>query len=289
MIKVREAFDLHPTSGEIGVEIEVEGDSLPLRISTWSAVGDDSLRGESREYVLREPLSMSGVRDSLDLLQKAYVQCESTIHDSVRAGVHVHINIQELTTLELYNYLTTYIILEDLLIKYCGEYREGNLFCLRTRDAEYLIQRLEQVASNKMWNEFRDDLLRYASVNVCSIPKFGSLEFRAMRGTRDLNLIGDWAEILLNLRNECVKFDTPKDIVALLDEVGAESFCKQLLGTYFDEVCNGVPFSEHVLEGRNRSYPLVMLTDWSSFETISIGGLEFPVNTEFPDAPMEDF
>lgn len=289
MLKVEELYNLNPTAGDIGIEIEVEGNNLPVLNSYWKWVGDDSLRGESAEYVLKKPLSLKDSRKALKYLHKAYIESETVVHDSVRAGVHVHINVQKLTTVQLYNFITTYIILEDLLIKYCGEYREGNLFCLRTRDAELLLHTLENVAKDKNFGAFEDDLLRYASMNVCSLPKFGSLEFRAMRGTRDLDLIGDWAELLLNLKEESLKFDNPLEIMELLGEIGAESFCKRFLGTFSDKVCNDLPVGDMLLEGLTRVHPLVVFTEWSSFETRDIGGIQFPTDVEFPDEPMEDF
>ena len=292
MIGVKKAFKIPKsriTSGDVGVEIEVEGDNLPDVEQYWRAEHDGSLRGESIEYVLRKPLDMPQVRDSLSYLNTMYLDNDTVVHESVRAGVHVHINVQELTMVELYSFITAYIILEDILIKYCGEYREGNLFCLRMRDAEYLLYELEQVASDKDYSKFQSDILRYSSLNVCSLWNYGSLEFRAMRGTRDLDIIGDWAEILLNLRNESLKFETPAQIVEMLQEHGAESFLETFLGTFKDKLCNDVDWEELINEGLYRAYQLAMSTDWESFKMKNIGGLYFSVDTEYPDAPMEDY
>lgn len=291
-MKVDKAFKLrrnYLTKGDVGVEIEVEGNNLPHPEEYWRCERDGSLRGESMEYVLREPLSMPDVRKSLAHLDACYVNNNTLVDESVRAGVHVHVNVQELTTVQLFSFMTAYIILEDLLVKYCGEYREGNLFCLRMKDAEYLLHTLERVADGKDYRMFETDMLRYASMNVCSLWRYGSLEFRAMRGTRDLSVVGDWAEMLLNLRNVAVKFDNPAQIVEMLQRDGAESFLEAFLGTYKDKLCNGVAYEELITEGLYRAYQLAMATDWESFKMKNIGGLYFPTDVEFPDAPMEDF
>lgn len=293
MIKVKDAFRLPKhvlTSGDLGIEIEVEGRRLPYPEQYWRRERDGSLRGEENaEYVLKKPLKLSGVKKALSHLDELYVNSESTIDESVRAGVHVHVNVQELTTVQLYSFITAYIILEDLLIKYCGEYREGNLFCLRTRDAEYLMNTLELTAEDKDWRRLYSDTLRYASLNVCALSRYGSLEFRAMRGTRELSLVGDWAEILLNLRDVAIKFDNPAKIVEMLQENGSESFLEAFLGAFKEKLCNALPTEELVNTGLLRAYQLAMATDWESFKMKNIGGLSFPVNVEYPDAPMEDY
>ena len=123
-------------SGDIGVEIEVEGIGIPAARKYWSNEEDGSLKGESREFVLKEPSTLEGVKDALGYLDALYTANETTVHDSVRAGVHIHINCQKLTMTQLYNFMVVYLILENVLVKWCGNYRQGNLFCLKASDAE---------------------------------------------------------------------------------------------------------------------------------------------------------
>lgn len=292
MINVMKAFNVHPSykiKGDLGVEIEVEGDRLPRPNEYWRSERDGSLRGESMEYVLEQPLSMPDVREALAHLDEAYKNNDTHVHESVRAGVHVHVNVQHLNLVELYTFITAYVILEDLLVNFCGEYREGNLFCLRIKDADYLLYKLEEVARDKNYREFNNDILRYASMNVLSLHKFGSLEFRAMRGTRDLNLIGDWAEILLNLRNVSGKFATPAELYQYASANTPEALLELFLGYFKEGLCDSKDVDTYVLDGLNRAHHLAMNTDWDSFITKEIGGLEFPSNVEFPDVPQEDY
>ena len=292
MSKVFNTFNLPrrvAVKGDAGVEIEVEGNNLPFPEEYWNCERDGSLRGEAIEYVLRKPLNMPELRKALEFLDSCYKKNNTQVNESVRAGVHVHVNVQELSMIELFSFITAYIILEDLLIKYCGEYREGNLFCLRAKDAEYLLYIIEQAVQTKDYRMFDNDILRYSSMNVCSLRRYGSLEFRAMRGTRDLSLIGDWAEMLVGIRDAAVKFESAKQVVEFFNEDGAESFLEVFLGRYKDKICNGLPAEETLSEGLVRAFPLAMETDWDSFLTADIGGLEFPLGTEFPDEPLEDF
>lgn len=98
MVKIKDVIGIDRRliqSGLYGVEIEVEGTSLPtyehLSSKVWRAEGDGSLRAEEAwEYVMPKPGSLQEVRESLDYLDAAYDSLDSDVHDSVRAGVHVH-------------------------------------------------------------------------------------------------------------------------------------------------------------------------------------------------------
>ena len=286
------AFNVRPrykTSGDLGVEVEVEGVDLPRPDKYWITEHDGSLRGEAREYVLKKPMSAEGVAAALTYLDKCYIDEGTEVFESVRAGVHVHVNVQDLTVVQLYTFMTAYIILEDLLTKFCGEYREGNLFCLRVRDADYLLYMLERVAVNKEYNAFNTDMLRYAAMNVKSLSTYGSLEFRAMRGTRDLLVINSWANILMGIRDKAKEFESPKALVEWIKVNSMDLFLELFLGDYLTEVvksCDGKP---DLLGGFSNAYHLATNPDWESYKTKSIGGLDFPVGVEYPDEPEEDF
>ena len=276
------------TDGDLGIEIEVEGDNLPRCNKYWRHERDGSLRGESMEYVLEKPLSLPDVGKAIKHLDQRYKENNTNVHESVRAGVHVHVNVQKLDVVGLYNFITSYIILEEMLIKYCGEYREGNLFCLRVKDADYLLYMLEKVAGNKNYKNLHTDILRYASMNVKALGQYGSLEFRAMRGTRNLSLIHDWAAMLLGLREVSQQFETPSDIVDYFNAVGSEEFCDRFLGQYmhyFEQYDKDALLTEGVA----LVTPLAKHTKWTTHDSVNIGGLDFPVGTQFPNEPQQDF
>lgn len=294
MTTVFEAFRLpnrYKTDGDIGLEIEVEGEDLPrTNRDIWRMESDGSLRGNSVEYVLAKPMSSVEKANALTYLDNKYVESGTVVHDSVRAGVHVHINVQDLTLEQMFSFIVAYIILEDILTFYCGQYRQGNLFCLRIRDADFLLYVMEKVAKKEYnLNEFNSNQLRYSAINVTSLNRYGSLEFRAMRGTRNMSIINDWADMLLRLRDVSKVFDNASDVVSFLIEKGADAFLDHFLGG-FNKTLGYVP--KEMLElndGLYRAYDLAMETDWSSYKTKTIGGLSFPIDVEFPDEPLEDF
>ncbi len=285
---VRDLLRLRKTVGDLGVEIEVEGDDLPGReFGYWKTERDGSLRGESAEYVLRKPLDKDSLEKALKELDTAYRECDTNVHDSIRAGVHVHVNVQELTKLQLFNFIAVYLILEDLLIKWCGKSREGNLFCLRCRDAEAWLQWLESSVKADNLGVLRSDEIRYASINLKALCQYGSLEFRAMRGTRDLGLIKTWAFMLYGLREFSKTFENPLQVIGVFCE-NQDSFVRAALGEFYETFTySGYEKSlEPCLRFAN---DIAHFSSWKEVAKRLIGGLAFDVAVEYPDEPDGDF
>ena len=223
-------------AGEVGLEIEVEGADLPQTITGWRSEVDASLRGESLEYVLREPVSREQVPICLKKITKAYARCGSRIANSYRCSTHVHINVQELTMKEVYSFILLYAMFEPFLVKYCGEHREGNLFCLRIGDAEGIVPALRLAATTGEFNQLGSPLLRYGALNVTALAKYGSLEFRAMRGTEDMAAIGTWVKLLLALKDAAVAYKNPVTIIEDISGRGARGLAYHVFGGLLKEV-----------------------------------------------------
>jgi len=186
---VRSIYGLPQVKGEVGIEIELEGkkvlqDNVP---PYWVFHVDGSLRGESAEYVLSKPIARDRVPEALDTLFKTLKAHGTRIRDdSPNTSVHVHLNVQEWTLKKVYNLITTWYIFEKMLVQWCGEEREGNLFCLRGADAEVLLQRLASAVRYSKFQYIVDaDGLRYSALNPTSMGKFGSIEIRSLAGVYD--------------------------------------------------------------------------------------------------------
>lgn len=230
--------------GLIGIEIEVEGVSLPNSdniknenfFSKWLITQDGSLRGEAWEYVLREPLDYSNTVNALNLLEEQYVKCKSTINDSVRAGIHVHINVQDLTLKQLYTMFTVYYCLENILVDWCGKDRVGNHFCLRACDAEYILFAIQRAfQQDGKAAELAGDNIRYASMNVASVLKYGSVEFRSLRSTRDWSRLLTWVKALTYIKEASKLFEDPRSVIEYISVHSSISFAKTVLKDVF---CN---------------------------------------------------
>jgi len=125
---------LDHVDGEVGIEIEVEGENLSQRLAKyWRVERDGSLRGgEAAEYVLIAPLKREEYKKALDYLAAAMKKRGAKIENSGRAGVHVHLNFQDVAARNVANMVCLYMMYEDALTNFCGDGRTGNLFCLGT-------------------------------------------------------------------------------------------------------------------------------------------------------------
>ncbi len=274
-------------AGCLGVEVEVEGENLPhLATDNWRSEHDHSLRGECKEYVMREPRSLEDTLTSLNELKVALEG--STYYESPRAGVHVHVNVQDFNVVQLFNAITATYLLETILTRYCGEFREGNLFCLRACDAEYQVTCVEDAAKSMDLGILNTDMIRYSALNLNSLSKYGSIEYRAMRSTSDFSVLNTWCKVLHNLKEQALTFNNPLDIVSMALEA-PESFVYKMLGECAGELLEGVNIEEELAVGLEFVLPYANEVDWSSFEETIIGGVSFPNGTQFPNEPLEDW
>ena len=215
-------------SGRIGLEIECEGTKLfNTPFKWWYAKSDGSLRavGEEQpvEYVLKQPLDLADLNTALHYLDAQLKNAKSHVMQSTRTSVHVHVNVQDMTLRQLYCYILLYIIFEEILVDWSGEQRAGNLFCLRAKDSEFYIRMLEDVLKKSSLQDWREEV-RYSSCNVASVTKFGSLEFRSMEGTVNIQRIMTWVELLLFLRDKSLTYDNPVEIVEEFNRLGPLPF-----------------------------------------------------------------
>lgn len=254
--------------GCIGVEIEMEGDNLPTVVPKWWTVKrDDSLRNGGLEYVFKAPLTLDESKEALKHLKQCMTTNNTKFVDSVRAGVHIHINVLDMELRDVAKFLTLYFVMEDLLLKYCGDSREGNLFCLRATDAPYLVHTLTRAFSAGRFKWLHTDELRYAAMNVKALGDYGSLEFRAIRTTDDFSVIEKWIEILLRIKEESSKFNLPNDIMSQVSEIGAVGFVKKILGEHHEYFSGDVEIHRLIRNGVENIQDFVYTIDWLRFDT----------------------
>lgn len=263
---------LKATEGLLGVEIEVEGRRLPQDLRPyWRTDMDGSLKGaESFEYVMPKPSSLGGVKEALDFLQHSYKAARSTVDESVRAGVHVHLNVQQLTLKQFFTLTTAYFIVDELVTTFCGPSREGNHFCLRGKDAEFILFKLVEAAKTRNLRNLNDNNLRYCSYNIVSLFKYGSVEFRAMRGTGDLDAIYEWCEIVSAINDGAKKWDNPRDVLVSMSEGGEEAFLFQLLGDKVKHFENHPELKRMIRQGARRVQMLAFGVDWNTYKDVKI-------------------
>jgi hypothetical protein len=227
---------LRARAGDLGVEIECEGRALPIGpFHFWHAKADHSLRGEAIEYVLRQPSKIAPVGDALDELHKAFKDHNTVLNMSNRTSVHVHVNVQKFMLQEVYNIVGLHYLLEDILVEYSGPERVGNLFCLRSCDAEYLPMLVARSAASGNHFTFLNDMVRYSSLNLNPLSTFGSVEFRSFRGTADKDEILAWCQVCLAVRDAAKRFNDPRELLRVYRKSSAEDFLRSIFSVEFVE------------------------------------------------------
>lgn len=240
MKKLHELLRVNRQHGDFGVEIECEGNNLfPAANDVWNTVPDGSLRGqfpnESCEWVLREPLPLKEAIEAVNWLADA--NKKATLNFSFRTSVHIHMNVQDLTFEEYMTLVYTYLLVEEPMMRFCGDQRIGNRFCLRVQDAEAFLDHVEAMADMgaAFIRNIYEDQIRYASLNLAATKKYGSVEFRGMRGTLDPKVLTTWISAISRLRDFAKEQGSPMAVHDLFVKSRVEDFLSAVFGELSEE------------------------------------------------------
>lgn len=233
---VKDIFGHKNKRGDIGIELECEGKrSLPdVNTSPWTTKAEGSLRHIGKEYITTNPIKVN--EDLLPTIKHLTDQINEPIHqaipDSPRTSVHVHTNVLGLTPTQVWTVATCYWLLENPLMEFCGPTRIGNRFCLRLKDAEGVLKfALKDIKSGGVpFAAMANDHVRYSGLNLAAVSKFGSVEFRGMRGTLDPNIIALWSTNCHSMINNVIKhFKSPAEAMDYYFKSGPDAFIRVVL------------------------------------------------------------
>lgn len=226
-----------------GVEIELEGKKViteePFVTKFWAQHHDGSLRSAKNgpqydqciEYVFKHPLTRDETVEALTSLLTYLKSPGVKVFDSYRTSIHVHVNCMAETFRTIVNFITLSIIFDELFVSQNGQYRIGNNFTLRTRDAEGQLNDLIYSITNYA-NPFSgiNAHHRYSSVNIASLGKFGTMEFRSLECTTDLERVIHWVDTCQALKVAARTYRDPRDIIETFSRKDSTDFIKFNLG-----------------------------------------------------------
>lgn len=275
------------TEGEVGLELEFEGKNLPKGPvpdtgyanhpnecpDGWEFELDGSLRGgENAEYVLSSPIPFSEVGLALDSLWAVFEKKGSIFDDSNRTSVHVHLNCQNFYLNRLTSFAGLYFCFEDLLTNWSGEYREGNMFCLRVRDASAIAARLRDFIKSDGQTELSEQHLHYAGFNTSALFKYGSVEIRSLRGCSDKKVILDWVEMLQRLYEYSDILKDPRMVCQMFSgSGGGQNFLTLIFGPKAETLRKGLTVdvqtqNKLILDGVRKAQDICYCRDWSKYK-----------------------
>lgn len=191
------SFELQYTLAEWGIPAKIELYENP-HVPHWTIGSDDSIQGEDaielRSPVLTGIEGLSQVKRVLTLLD--YV--EAKVNDT--CGVHAHLFIEDFTGANTLALLRLYAKFESVIdglvdVSRRGDnnihcrslMRDDNLAWISSLDKSGNARAVEVVMNYN--NLFRS---RKDKVSLCSYLKYGTVEFRHLGATLDINDIQNW-------------------------------------------------------------------------------------------------
>lgn len=176
----------------IGIEVEAEN-AKQFKYIPWIMDRDNSLRGDNAfefktKYGLRCFKALEALKELCEFAK------QNDFSYSERTSIHIHLDVRRLRVKHLRTLMQLYLLFEDALFKYAGEWRAQNIFCVPVSKSDVLpsARGLDMVEFTQGWN-------KYSALNLAAINLFGTIEFRHMEGNCDYVRISNWILLLLCL------------------------------------------------------------------------------------------
>lgn len=264
----------------LGIEIELEhlrhfGGSFRDKLyqaGLWTLTEDGSLRDHGLEFIMQtrggEPLKGADVIRALDTFKAVMSEYIGHYDDppscSSRTSIHVHVDVRDLDFPSLKKFILLYLVFEKIFFNWSSPDRYCNAYCRSTEIHYDVLERFAQIlemddAAHQKAIRSISSGNKYDAMNVLSIRKRGSIEFRMMGGTYDTERILKWVNMLLAMRIAA------QDDNLILDEF-PEHMSQRGLPNLIDQVFGkwGTELKPHatdldVLEGLRLSQEVLML------------------------------
>jgi len=208
------SFDWCTQQGMVGIEIEVENIKQQFPIyAYWDAKTDGSLRNNGIEYV-SVPLQIKQVQLALEHIYKQMNEYNEPDFSN-RTSIHIHVNCRDLTQDQIFNFCILYALFEKHFYQVAGTRRMNSIFCVplfRTNQLSTLNSVIYGMGSD--WNKYCGlNLLPLFANNVTQ--GYGTVEFRHLYGTKDINEILMWINDIMCLRKFACEISKDDLLVAV--------------------------------------------------------------------------
>ena len=216
----------------VGIEVEVENAAGAQSSHFWSCINDHSLRNDGVELVMRAPLGGADLKNALNDL-RGTLRKYPKLHCSERTSLHVHIDVRDLSIVQVRNILAAYTATEAALYKMCGKNRYDNIYCPGITSALDQISVMRRIMGDHTFEGGVYDWCKYTGINLHSISERGSIEFRSHEGTTDMRRISQWVNILLTLVEYAINQPDQQSILS-----DAKKGAGELLTTVYGRFAN---------------------------------------------------
>ncbi len=209
----------------IGIEVEVENilcraDCAPI----WKHKEDGSLRNYGVEYI-SQPIQAQYIPSVLFYLHRK-LKRENVPLYTPRTSIHVHINVQDMSFKQIQAFTILYLCFESLLYEYAGKNRNKSIFCVPLSHAGYVKFLMDffhyKDNRNRHFMSFFYDWHKYTGFNLNPISTLGTIEFRHLSGTDDVEYISKWVSIILALKEASLVYKV-EDLFKVIAELNTNS------------------------------------------------------------------
>ena len=263
----------------IGLEVEVENITVPIKSHWWEGKADPSLRNHGCElfsvFPYRNHKQVSFALGEMDHLLKKAIKD----HDfSWRTCIQVHADMTRFNIVDLCNFLLFYCSLEPLLFKIFSEQRRNSIYCVPLFESDFFTDKgdtthLAGLFAHAQKNEdvnwaslitkiWPDKMSKYSAINFSRLSDLCTVEFRHLAGTDDMKKVTDWISVILLLlkkaKNNISLEDSIKEINNLKTKISYHDYLVSIFGNKADLLI--FPhFDNYLNEGVRKCKELVSL------------------------------
>jgi hypothetical protein len=160
---------------------------------------------------------------------------------TLRTGLHVHVDVRWLTKEQLNRVSPIYALMEKAIYRWVGDDRDENPFCLPWYRSEPLVRTIATIlACNEDRLAHHSEQLnrrKYGGLNYDTLHRFGSIEFRHMKVTHDVERIIRWVNICQRIVEAAVRLPyTPAQLIAQMSAQGAIALAKEILQDQYNDL-----------------------------------------------------
>jgi hypothetical protein len=189
----------HPHTS-VGIEIEVE--KMPARppdFKRWTVDNNEGSLINGLEYV-SDPVWGTAITDALNEIGQYFEEHRPYV--SFRCSVHIHVNVLDMAIPNLKRLLELGVIYEPSFFR-LHDTRRDNIFCVPTASSYKIQQGLAAVMKHLGNGAVADGGYipsKYAAININNLGSLGTIEYRHMAGSINMQEISDWIDILLQMK-----------------------------------------------------------------------------------------
>lgn len=204
----------------IGVEIEVEdfrGDVNEV-YPYWITHHDGSLRNGT-EFVFAGPRAGSELTSAID----SFFGAGYSYTMSPRTSTHIHINATDmLTPGQFRSWLTLVYLIEPSVFRWADENRKWCGYCAPLTDipprrmVNILTSEDDALLTRAIQGDDNQD--RYFGLNVASLRRHGTLEFRYFPCTQSRSELTNWIQFVMETKRSGVQYENMQQLLAAVGD-----------------------------------------------------------------------